>query len=50
MNLFSKLFGTRMSFIDYSDYKARMQFLDRFRFQQQTRKQSVENMPGVGGK
>lgn len=48
MNLLNKLFGTRMSFIDYNDYKARVQFLDRFQFQQRTRKQSVENMPGAG--
>ncbi len=42
------LFGTRMSFIEWNDYNAKVQFIDRFNFQQKCRKQSVVNMPGIG--
>ncbi len=35
-------------FIGWDDYKARIDFLDKFNFQQQTRKQSIINMPGAG--
>ena len=35
-------------FIEWDDYKERIDFLEDFYWQQSTRKQSISNMPGVG--
>ena len=43
MNLYNS-FGTSMSFVDYNDYLARIQFLDRFNFQPKVRRQNTKNL------
>ena len=48
MNILQKLFGTRMSFVEWNDYQAKVQFLDELHFEQNTREQSIKNMPGIG--
>lgn len=42
--MFENLFGTKMDFIEWNDYQARIQFLDNFHFQQRTRRQNVRNL------
>jgi len=41
-NLFNK------KYLSWEQYKARINFIDTFHFQEQTRKESIENMSGAG--
>lgn len=47
MNL-RKLFGLDNVFMDWESYKAKIDFIDDFYFQQNTRKESIKNSPPIG--
>ena len=48
MRSIKKLLGIREGYMEYSEYSAYIAFLSELRFQQQTRKESIENSSLLG--